>query len=178
MNTPKLILLYGFASSGKTTLSKKYISEHPLSMSIEGDQIISMIGGWRGQWEQAREMVHEYTKKIVESHLDNEHDVLLPYLLLNPVHAEDFENIAKEKSVDFYEVNIEIKREEAIKRLLERGVWGEGGSPQLTEKDLPEINKLYDTKEKATSHREDVKSIESKYGNIDDAYASFLEAIS
>jgi DNA transposition AAA+ family ATPase len=57
MKKPKLILLYGFASSGKTTLSKKYISEHPLALSIEGDQIINMMGQWRANENEARELV-------------------------------------------------------------------------------------------------------------------------
>jgi DNA transposition AAA+ family ATPase len=46
-NKPKLIVLYGFAANGKTTIAKKYIDEHPLSPMIEGDEIINMIGKWR-----------------------------------------------------------------------------------------------------------------------------------
>ncbi len=177
MHKPKLIILYGFASSGKTTLSKKYLSEHPLSISIEGDQIISMMGQWREHEAEAREIVFEDTKAIVKVHLEKGHDVLLPYLLTNHTHAEIFEEIAEEMLVDFYEVQIDVAREDAIKRLLNRGVWGEEGSPGLTEADLPEINRLYDTMEKAMNHRNKVRIISSELGDIDGTYAKFIEVL-
>lgn len=178
MRKPKLILLYGFASSGKTTISKKYLDEHPLAMSIEGDQIISMMGQWRKHWEEAREMVHEYTVGIVKAHLSKGHDVLLPYLLINGKHAEDFEAIAKNMSANFSEVYINIERTKAIERLLQRGVWGEEGSPQLTEEDLPEINELYDAMEKAMATRNNLKNITSNSGDVDGTYSKFLSSIS
>mgnify|MGYP001444169410 CR=1 FL=1 len=177
MNTPKLILLYGFASSGKTTISKKYIDDNPLSLSIEGDQIISMMGQWREYEDKAREIVFAHTLEMVKVHLKKGHDVLLPYLLTNPEHASIFENTAKEVSADFHELYIEIERNEAISRLLERGVWGEEGSPQLTDADLPEINDLYDAMEKAMSERSDVKIINGVKGDINGTYTSFLNSI-
>jgi predicted kinase len=177
MSTPKLILLYGFASSGKTTISKKYLEQHPLSLSIEGDQIISMMGCWREHEAEAREIVFEHTKEMAQLHLRKGHDVLLPYLLTNPEHASIFETIADEMAIDFYEVYIKIERDEAIKRLLSRGVWGEEGSPQLTEDDLPEINELYDVMEQAMGERKQLKIVESELGDIGGTYSKFLNSI-
>lgn len=178
MTRPKLIILYGFAASGKTTLSNKYLSEHPLAISVEGDQIISMMGQWREYEVKAREIVFEDTKAIVKVHLDKGHDVLLPYLLTDHTHAEIFEKIAEEMMSDFYEVSINIERTEAINRLLSRGVWGEDGSPILTELDLPEINGLYDTMEKAMSYRNEVRLISSNIDDIEGTYSKFIEAVS
>jgi predicted kinase len=178
MNQPKLILLYGFASSGKTTLAKKYLDEHPLALAIEVDQIISMMGQWRKFEEQARKIVFDHSKAIVKNHLLAGHDVLLPYLLTNPKHAGECETIAIETSASFYEVHINIGREEAIERLLVRGVWGEEGSPKLTTNDLPEISDLYDTMEKAMAERENVLSISSDVGDVEGTYKKFLECVS
>jgi len=178
MNKPKLILLYGFASSGKTTLSKKYIEDNPLALSIEGDQIISMMGQWRENENEAREIVFAHTLEMMRVHLSKGYDVLLPYLLTNSEHASIFELVAKEVSADFHEVYIEIERDEATERLLKRGVWGEKGSPQLTDDDLPEINNLYDTMEKAMAERANTKIIKSVQGDIGGTYSKFLSSIS
>ncbi len=177
MNTPKLILLYGFASSGKTTLSKKYTDEHPLSMAFEGDQIISMMGGWREQEDKARRLVFEHTKSIVKNQLEAGYDVLLPYLLTEPKDAEVFENIAQEIEVPFFEVYLDIERKQAIERLLKRGCWGEEGSPKLTEDDMGEINDLYDTMETAMKERPNVTSIKSVEDAIEETYQLFLRTL-
>lgn len=177
MDKPRLILLYGFASSGKTTLAKKYTDEHPLSIAVEGDQIISMMGQWRKHEEKARELVFEHTKSIVKNHLSAGYDVLLPYLLTNPDHTKKFEILAKELSIPFYEIYIEIKRDDAIERLLARGEWGEEDSPKLTNNDLPEINNLFDTMEKAMNERSNVQAIAAELGNVQDSYKKLLSAI-
>ena len=136
-----------------------------------------MMGQWRENEDKAREIVFAHTLEMVKVHLNKSHDVILPYLLTNPEHASIFETVAKEFSADFYEVYIEIGRNEAISRLLERGVWGEEGSPQLTDKDLPEINDLYDAMEKATAERSDIKIVKGVKGDIEGTYSEFLDSI-
>lgn len=178
MDKPKLVLLYGFASSGKTTLAKKYIDEHPLSIAIEGDQIIGMMGQWRKNEEAAREIVFKHTQAIVRGHLSSGYDVLLPYLLTNPSHAAVFQIIATENESSFHEIYLDIQKEDAIARLLARGVWGEEGSPKLTNDDLPEINNLYDTMVKAMSERIEVKRINSGPEDVLGTYQKFLQVIS
>jgi 2-phosphoglycerate kinase len=42
----KLILLNGFAGVGKSTIAQKYISETPLTLCLEGDIVMGMIGCW------------------------------------------------------------------------------------------------------------------------------------
>ena len=177
MKNPKLILLYGFASSGKTTLAKRYIDEHPLSIAIEGDAIIGMMGQWRSNEEKARKMVFEHTKSIVRNQLTAGYDVLLPYLLTDNIQIEAFEEVANEYDASFLEIYIKIEKEDVISRLLERGTWGEEGSPQLTEADLPEITDLYETMEKAMNERRDVKTIISEVGDIEGTYQKFLSVI-
>ncbi len=52
-NRPKRILLGGFARCGKSTIAERYISEHPLALYIEGDEIITKIGQWRAHIAEA-----------------------------------------------------------------------------------------------------------------------------
>jgi DNA transposition AAA+ family ATPase len=83
----KLIVLYGFAASGKTTLSKLFIDKHPLTISIEGDKIIDMIGQWESDEPTARKLVFEDAKLIAENHLTSGFDVLIPYFLTDSAEA-------------------------------------------------------------------------------------------
>lgn len=64
-----------------------------------------------------------------------------------------------------------------MNRLLERGTWGEEGSPKLTEADLPEITGLYETMEKAMNERKNVKTIIPEVGDIEGTYQKFMTAI-
>jgi adenylylsulfate kinase-like enzyme len=177
MSKAKLIMLYGFAASGKTTLSNKYLSLHPQAISIEGDRIINMMEQWRKREMEARKIVFEDIKALTKEYLGKGRVVLLPYLLTDHTQAETFKRIADEMSATFHEVFINIERGDAIARLLKRGVWGEAGSPELTESDLPEINELYDRMEKAMDNRGGTKVIKSDLGDIDGTYTKFIMAL-
>lgn len=177
MKKSKLIILYGFASSGKSTLAKKYTDNHASSVAIEGDVLIGAIEHWRDNETQARKIVFEQTKSIAAEKLKAGYDVIIPYLLTDSEHARTFENIAKNSNVDFYEVYIEIEKEDVVNRLLERGVWGEEGSPSLTEKDLPEINTLFETMSLAVEKRSNINTLTSILGDIEGVYQQLLKAI-
>lgn len=179
MSSPqKLILLNGPAGIGKTTISKMYLTEHPLALSIEGDQIIGMMGHWREHESIARELVFKHTKCMAEVHLKEGLDVLLPYLLTNADHATAFERIAEENGALFCEIILLADKDEATNRLLERGVWGEEGSKKLTEKQRPEIESLYDGMMAALAKRPNTVRIGVEKDDIAGTYAKFLKAVS
>lgn len=177
MKKAKIILVNGFAGIGKTTLCNRYISDNPLSISIEGDKFVTMIGQWLKYQKEARDLVFQYTKKITEVHAKNGHDVLLPYLPPSPDHAEAFEKIAKTIGAEFIEIYLSVDRKQAIKRLFKRGVWGEEGSEQLSEADIPEINQLYDDMETALSKRPNTILMPCIENEIDKTYKHFLSVI-
>ncbi len=176
MPTPKLILLDGFAGSGKTTIAKRYIDEHPLSLVVEGDTIIVNIGEWEAHEDEARALMFELTKSLARTHLTSGNDVILPYLLTKPEHAAAFETIAHEAGATYREVIILDEKEIAVSRLLKRGSWGEPGSPPFTDKDLPIIEDLYDRMIAASSER-DMNVIRPNHGDIEGTYQEFLRLI-
>lgn len=175
---PKLIVLYGFAGSGKTTLAGKYIDEHPLALSIEEDGIIDMMGQWRKFESEARALVFEHTKFIVKNQLAAGYNVIIPHLLTDSARADTFKAIAEEGGYSWHEVYLDAEKEVAIARLLERGVWGEKGSPALAEEDRPEIEDLFDRMEREMSKRSGIISIEVDRGDILGTYQKFLKAVS
>ena len=178
MNTEqKLILLNGFAASGKTTLTKRYIDDHPLALGLEHDELVVMLGQWEEHEKEAREKVFLLMKNMVSTHLKSGNDVVLPYLLTNSTHAEEFENIANENGAKFIEIILSKDRDEAIDHLLLRGCWGEKGLPPLTDKDIPSIEHLYETMMLETNKRENMVPLNPVWNDINQTYSQLLDII-
>ena len=177
MNQPTLILLYGFAASGKTTLAKRYLEDHPLSLVVEGDVLIAMLGRWREHAREAGQLKLALEESLVTTHLRSGYDVLLPILPHDAALAERYEAIAHEAKAAFVEVLLDLDREEAITRLLKRGNWGETGLPPLTESDRPRIEKKYDQMMAAMNQRENIVRIYPKEGEITETYATLIATI-
>lgn len=173
----KLILLNGSASVGKSTITKLFLQENPLAIGFEGDQLISMMGCWRENENEARTLVFQHTKQIAETHLKAGYSVLLPYLLTEPSQADVFERIARDNNAKFVEIVLFVERDEAVARLLERGVWGEEGSSKLTEKDTLEIEVLYDKMMTALKSRPNTQYINVKKGDVQGTYSQFKELL-
>jgi predicted kinase len=174
---PKLILLEGFAGSGKTTIAKRYIDEHPLAMNLEGDELITMVGQWLQHEDEARVLVFALSKAMVTTCLESGKDIVVPYLPTHPDHARDFEHIAHKVGATFCEIILAVDRHDAIERLLQRGSWGEAGTEPLTNADMPVIDDLHDRMTTALEHRHNAARITSTYGDPEDTYRQFLAVV-
>lgn len=173
----KLILLNGAVAVGKSTLTRKYTDSHPLALGIEGDQIISMLGGWIEKEDTARELVFELTKSMLIPHLRAGYDVVLPYLVTDNTHVEAFETIASECRAQFIEIALVTEKDDAVRRLFERGAWGEIDAPALSEADVPVAEDLYDRMMNELEKRPRAIRIHSVKGEADATYRRFIEAI-
>jgi len=172
----KLIILYGFAASGKSTLAKRYTDLNPMTIAVEGDELIGMIGGWRTNEPDARNLVLAYTKAIAEIHLGSGHNVVIPYLLNEASHSAVFKEVAAKHNAEFYEAYINNEKEDAVNRLISRGCWGEKGSRTLTEHDREELEGRFDYMENTMQQLSNVVSIKSEKGNIDTTFQNLVVA--
>jgi hypothetical protein len=102
------------------------------------------------------------------------HDIVLPYLVTNAEEVHEFELIANECGAEYYEFVLHNDRDDAIKRLLRRGSWGEVTSPPLTESDMPEINDLIDRMESALKDQSNSIQIIIKDRSPDETYDQIL----
>jgi adenylate kinase family enzyme len=174
---PKLVLLYGAAGVGKTTITARYIEEHPFTLGVDGDELVVMIGQWLHSEEAARRQVFEFTKAMASIHLKAGHDVLVPYLPTDAVQLQIFEELADTRSADFIEIELAVSKDEAVRRLMQRGTWGEKGTDPITEADIPVIEGLYDTMQEVLSTRRSIQRVVSPEGAVDAVYQSVKEII-
>lgn len=177
MKKPKLIMLNGFAGSGKTTLKNRYLRDHGFTLGFEGDVFITMLAGWKDNWTKATELKNVHTKKIVATHLQAGYDVVLPFLLEDHRQAEEYSDIAQSVEATFYEIYLELDKEDAVRRLYTRGCWGEEGSEPLIEDDRPEVEALFERMEEATRLRPDTVRIKPVESKIEETYQAMLRAI-
>lgn len=177
MTKPKLILLNGFAGAGKSTIAKMYIAEHPLAMVIEGDELIVNMGSWQTNEDEARRLVFLLTKAMARTYLAESYDVLLPYLVMNASHVDEFEKMAKDLDADFYEFVLHDDRPTAIAKLLKRGTWGEAGQPPITDDELPVIEELATKMEQELEKRPGAVRINGKQGDPRGTYEQLLNCL-
>ncbi len=177
MTKAKLIVLNGFAASGKTTIAKKYIAEHSLALALEADTLVDNIGDWTNHREEVRQLTFALTKAMLRAYLASGHDVVLPYLITKIEEVEEFESIARTCDADYYEIVLYNERADAIARLLERGRWGEVTSPPLTEKDLPEIETIMDRMQAALKERPGAIKIGLAGQTPDETYNQVLQLL-
>jgi hypothetical protein len=156
---------------------EKYISDHPLALQIDGDEIITKLGQWRAHIGEAIRSKILLTSNMAASHLRLGYDVILP-IMQGGVYETAYENVAMESGADFYEICIHVERNQAVHRLLERGTWGEAGLPPITQLDIPKIERLCDEMINAVAFRANTVKIESLKGDIEGTYKSLLKAIS
>ena len=173
----KLIFLNGFAGVGKTTVAKMYAQGKPLTMSIEADKIMDMFGDWRNNQTEAVDLRLDHVVSMIKTHLTTGHDVILPYLVRDESEVQIFADLAKESGYAFHEILLFTTEDEAVSRLLERGRWGEEGSKQITEADIPTMKSLYSLMVAETNKRQDTVKIEVKRGDIVGTYQRLLEVI-
>ena len=110
-------------------------------------------------------------------HLRSGYDVILP-ILPGKDYASAYEEVAREVDAEFTEVFVHVEKEEAIRRLLARGTWGEAGLPPITQEHLPRIEHLFDEMVDAVAQRPNLITVESVANDIDGTYEALIEAIS
>lgn len=178
METSKVVLLNGFAGAGKTTIARKYIDSHPLSMVIEGDELIVNIGSWLDNEDKARSLVFALTKSMISTAVETGHDVIVPFLVTRAEEVAEIEQTALRSGAEFYEFYLATPKEHAIQRLLKRGTWGEAGTPSITNDDIPLINEIYDLMESQLTKRPNQIHIAIDEDNPDATYQQIIGHLS
>jgi hypothetical protein len=114
---------------------------------------------------------------MVSTHLRAGYDVILPHLLTHIEEAVALEDIARDYRSVFYEFVLVTDKAEAVARMMERGTWGEPGSPPLTQNDIPIIEGIFDKVQVTVSKRPNTIKLNSIKGNADDTYKQLITSL-
>ena len=180
---PRLIILNGPLGIGKSTLAKRYAQEHPLTLFLDIDEVWAMLSGWREEKEESAPLSKQMAIEMARINLNAGYDVVIPQILQTAELADNFMELAKTCSANYYEVLLLVTKEESIKRFIARSKsqghptgFREGGIIATTGRE-EKLAKMYDAMMEVASSRSHTIKIEPELGDIEGTYSELLHSI-
>lgn len=118
----RLIHLNGPSRVGKSTLARRYASDHPGTLVLDLDVLVGLVGGWEENFSAALETARGHGRLLAARHLRGGHDVILPQLVTVHDHEPDpaFENVAQAAGATYIEVALVVDEREHRQRLRDK----------------------------------------------------------
>jgi predicted kinase len=116
----RLVLVNGVPGSGKSTLVRRYVDDHPLALALDVDVVRSLLGSWADHPVQSGLAARRLALEMARVHLLAGHDVLVPQFLGRPDFVLALEQLAAEVGVPFVEVALLTDLDQAAERLARR----------------------------------------------------------
>lgn len=183
MTKPKLIVLNGPLGSGKSTLAERYANDHPATLNLDIDNVWSMISHWREQKEITGPLSKEIALSMAKVALGNGHDVVVPQILQAEDLANSFQDLAGECNANYYEILLDVPKDEAIKRFVERGKsqghptgFREGGIIATSGRET-KLAEMHDNMTAVASRRAHVVRVEPILNDIEATYSKLTQAL-
>jgi adenylate kinase family enzyme len=180
---PKLISINGNPGMGKSTLAQRYIDEHPLTLNVDVDVLWWMMGQWQSSRPRSSELKRKYAYALVDMHLAEGLDVIVPDHIANSDQYVRFEKIARANDAIFKEVVLISNLDDAIERCKSRGRlrgykdgFRPGGILDTSGREL-KLTRMYEGMLATVALRENMIYIESADGDIDGTYSRLIAAI-
>ena len=120
MRRPRLVLLNGPPGIGKSTLSRRYVEDHPGTLDLDVDRLRGFVGGWRERFDETGEIVRPVALAMVTAHLRGGRDVVLPQLLANLAEIAKFERAAHDGGGTFLHVVLLDDEDRSVGRFARR----------------------------------------------------------
>jgi predicted kinase len=177
----RLILLNGPPGVGKSTVARRYIDDHPLAFCLDVDGIRRLIGHWQDRSTESGLSARKMALAMVDVHLHEGHDVVVPQYLGRPEFIDALETAADEAGVCFCEIVLMDTRENAMTRFHSRAMDAELATHHREASDMirgeDELLEMYDRLDLLLKTRPYARIIRTTHGDIAAAYEAVLAAI-
>jgi predicted kinase len=174
---PVLILLNGPPASGKSTLARRYVDEHPLALNLDIDQVRDMLGRWPDDWHRAGLAARELAAAMAGTHLAGGHDVIVAQYFGRPEFIERLAAVAAGAGGRFRELVLLVDQAETLRRFHQRPA--EDQAVKLLDQlgGLPELDAMRSRLEEMIADRPDVTVLRREAEPIDRTYQALLAVL-
>ncbi|MGH3351074.1 MAG: AAA family ATPase [Nocardioides sp.] len=178
----RLILLNGLPGVGKSTIARRYATEHPGTLLCDVDMLRTFIGGWRDDFEDAGSRIRPAALGMISGYLLESGDVVLPQLFARVSELEKFERAALDAGAEFVEVMLEADTDDAVRRFDRRDDGNDPWHPivrsLVAEAGGDDVLRDYAARLRGlVARRPRTKMVPSVADAVDATYAAVLEAI-
>jgi predicted kinase len=115
----RLIHINGAPGTGKTSLARCYVDDHPLALIVDIDGLRTQLGQW-DRLGESRTTARELALVLAEAHLVAGHDVVVPQYVGRVEFIDRLEAVAVKCEAEFVEVVLVTDPAVAIERFRRR----------------------------------------------------------
>jgi len=181
----RLIHLNGPPGIGKSTIARRFVSEHRGVLNCDVDVLRTLIGGWSHDFAAAGALIRPAAIAMITAYLASGHDVVLPQLLVDPAELARFEECAAQTESLFLERVLMDEPESAAARFERRGETDADVDPWhdqvraivATAGGADALLRYHEGLERLIAHRPGTIVIPSIEGQIEETYHRFLASI-
>jgi predicted kinase len=115
----RLIHLNGPPAVGKSTLARRYATDHPGTLMCDVDVLRTMIGGWQHD-EEAAGLTRTVALAMIAAYLGTDHDVVLPQLVARTDQLDRFRTAATQAGAEYVHVMLVADPRVVVQRFRRR----------------------------------------------------------
>ncbi len=177
-----LILLNGPPGSGKSTLAQLYVDDHPLALNLDIDRIRAMLGRWQDHATGAGLLARALTLAMARTHLEADHDVIIPQYLGRLAFIEQVEQLAHDAGVAFHELVLLDSKQNMLRRFARRthaaaSIHHVEAAAQLGDQAATNLAEMYDRLIEIIGQRPHARIVPSEQGEPHETYRRLLTAL-